>query len=151
MEWPLLSRGGADPVTSELLGGLRSGFAALPVDGGVLEAAREQGLRDVRQIEENHRGRVSLSTSDDPFVNVLLVASLIGAALTIAIPLLVGLSARPANIVVMGVLTLVVGATAALSIQLAHPLEGPFGVEPGAFLDALAEMGRAPRGEGTGR
>jgi hypothetical protein len=58
----------------------------------------------------------------------------------IAFPLLVGMSARPANIVIMALLTLVIGATVFLSIQLTHPLDGLFATEPDAFREALSQM-----------
>jgi hypothetical protein len=141
-EWELLSAGETDEQASEIIRELRTGFAAVPVDGGgvAVEVAREQALRDVRQIDESHRARVDLATSSDVFNNVLLAGTVVGAALMIAFPLMVGLSARPVNVAVMTILTLVVSGIVYIAIQLTHPLAGPFGVEPDAFLEALHEM-----------
>lgn len=58
----------------------------------------------------------------------------------IAFPLLAGLRATPVNVAVMALLTITVGATVFLSLQLTHPLHGLFGTDPDAFLEALSEM-----------
>jgi hypothetical protein len=143
-EWPSLVDGEADPRPAELVQELRNEFAAVPAFGGAVDLAREQGLRDVRQIDDNHRSRVDLATGGDTFTDVLLVGTLVGAALMIAFPLLVGVSTRPANVMVMAILTLVVGATVFVVIQLTRPLDGPFGVGPDALLTALQEMRPQP-------
>jgi hypothetical protein len=143
-EWPSLVNGETDPRPAELIQRIRAEFSALPASGSAVDLAREQGLRDVRQIDENHRERVDLATGGDTFTDVLLAGTLIGAALMIAFPLLVGVSTRPANIAVVGILTAVIGATVFISVQLARPLDGPFGVGPDALLSALQEIRPAP-------
>jgi hypothetical protein len=117
---------------------------AVPESGGAVDFAREQGLRDVRQIDDNHRARVDLATGDDTFTRVLLAGTLVGAALMIVFPLLVGVSTRPANIAVLGILTAVVGATVFLALQLNRPLDGPFGVGPDALIGASQEIRLEP-------
>jgi hypothetical protein len=139
-EWPSLVNGQASSRPAELVQLIRAEFAALPESGSAVDFAREQGLRDVRQIDESRRARVDLATGDDTFTRVLLV----GAALMIAYPLLVGFSTRPVNIVVLGILTAVVGATVFISVQLSRPLDGPFGVGPDALRGALQEIAPGP-------
>lgn len=139
-EWGALARGGTDPRPPETLRRLRGVLAALPADGGAVESARDAALHDVRQLDENRRARVDLATGGDTFAAVLLVGTVIGAAFMIGFPLLVGISATPGNLVVLAALTLTVGATVFLSVQLARPLDGPFGVGPAAHLAALDEM-----------
>ncbi|MGI5131297.1 hypothetical protein ACQEVB_31145 [Pseudonocardia sp. CA-107938] len=142
-EWPMLARGQSDQRAAELLDKLRTDVGALPVDGGVSEAVREQGMADLRQIADARRARVGSATDGDPFTTVLLVGTLVGGALTIAFPLLAGISARPGNIVIMGLLGLVVGLTLFVAVELAYPVGGLFGAEPGAYLGALTEMSTA--------
>jgi hypothetical protein len=139
-EWPALVKGEDDPRPAELIEALRTGFGAVPASGGAADTAREQGIRDVRQIADNHRSRVDSATSSDPFTDALLVGTLVGAALMIVFPLLVGVSTRRANIVVMAILAAVVGATVFVVLQLMRPLDGPFGVGPDALLTALQEI-----------
>jgi hypothetical protein len=139
-EWPLLAAGETDPRAGELLEQLRSAVGALPIDAGFAQAVREQGMADLRQVGDARRARLDASTSDDAFNTVLLVGTLVGGALTIAFPLLAGISARPVNIVIMGVLGVVVGLTMFVAVALADPVGGLFGAEPGAFLGALTEM-----------
>lgn len=146
VEWAALSRGEPDDTTADLLDDLRTEFTALPVDGGLLESVREQGLRDLRAVDEHRRSRIDLATSDDAFTGVLLAATVIGAALTMAFPLLVGVSARPANVAVMALVSVVLGTVVLLAMQLQTPLSGPFGTGPWAFQDALAELRRSAPG-----
>lgn len=144
VEWAALADRETDEGTTEILDRLRAGFTALPVDGGLLETVRERGLADLRQIEENRRARVDLATSDDTFTRVLLGATVVGAGLTMVFPLLVGVSARPANVAVMGLLSLVLGTVVFIALQLDTPLSGPFGTGPDAFESAQVELRRTP-------
>jgi hypothetical protein len=139
-EWPLRATGDADPKAAVLLDQLRAATSALPVDGGVAQSVREQGMADLRQVGDARRARLDAATSDDPFNTVLLVGTLAGGALTITFPLLAGISARGINIAIMGVLGFVVGVTMFVAVALASPVGGLFGAEPGAFLGALSEM-----------
>lgn len=143
-EWPSLVNGQAQSRPAELIQRIRAEFAALPESSGAVVFAREQGLRDVRQIDESRRSRVDLATGDDVFTRVLLAGTLIGAALMIAFPLLVGFSTRPVNIVILGILTAVVGATVFISVQLGRPLDGPFGVGPDALRGAVQDIDPGP-------
>ncbi|WP_433279524.1 hypothetical protein ACQPZA_07345 [Pseudonocardia xinjiangensis] len=143
-EWPALVAGRTHPRPAELIQVIRTEFTTVPDSGGAVAYAREQGLQDVRQLDDNHRARVDAATRGDTLTTVLLVGTLIGAALMIVIPLLVGASTRPANVVILGVLTAAVGATVFLAIALSHPLDGPFGVEPGALVDAWQEISPRP-------
>jgi hypothetical protein len=59
-----------------------------------------------------------------------------------AFPLMVGISARPANVAVLALVAVVLGTIVFLSLQLDTPLSGPFGTSPSAFQDALDEMQR---------
>ncbi|MFR9728449.1 hypothetical protein ACL03H_04405 [Saccharopolyspora sp. MS10] len=139
-EWPALDRGELDPQTDSLLAGLRAESIALPVDTELLKSAREQVLADVRQLDEAHRERVDVATDDQSFNLVLLVGSVLGAALMLAFPLVVGLSARPANVLTMSLLAGTLGLTLYLSVQLMHPLHGPFGVDADAFRTFLNSL-----------
>ncbi|MGW0891204.1 bestrophin-like domain [Saccharopolyspora sp. NPDC002578] len=139
-EWAALGQGRGDAEADRLLVGLRAEAIALPADTEVQKSAREQVLADVRQIDEGHRERVDVATDDQSFNVVLLVGSILGAVLMIVFPLLVGLSARPANVVTMALLTLTLGFTIYLSVQLMHPLQGPFGVDPDSFRTFLEAL-----------
>lgn len=143
-EWPSLVNGQTQSRPAELIQRIRAEFTALPESSGAVVFAREQGLRDVRQIDESRRSRVDLATGDDVFTRVLLAGTLIGAALMIAFPLLVGFSTRPVNIVILGILTAVVGATVFISVQLGRPLDGPFGVGPDALRGAVQDIDPGP-------
>lgn len=139
-EWSALDQGRTDAETDRLIAELRTEAIALPADTEVLTSAREQLLADVRQVDEGHRERVDVATDDQSFTIVLLAASILGAVLMIAFPLLMGLSTRPANVVSMVLLTLTLGFTIYLSVQLMYPLRGPFGVDADVFrvfLDGL--------------
>ena len=137
-EWSALDRGDTDPEVDRLLNSLRSEVLALPVDNEAIKSSREQSLQNIRQIDEGHRKRVDIATDDQNFNIVLLAASFLGAALMIAFPLLIGLSMRPANVAAMVLLTLTLGFTAYMSVELLHPLHGPFAVDPDPFRTALA-------------
>ncbi|MCA1187052.1 MULTISPECIES: DUF4239 domain-containing protein [unclassified Saccharopolyspora] len=139
-EWPSLDQGRPDAQVDRLIDGMRAEAIALPADTEVLKSAREQVLTDLRQIDEAHRERVDISTDDQRFNLVLLAGSVLGAVLMIAFPLLVGLSARPANVATMVLLTLTLGFTLYLSVQLMHPLHGPFGVDADAFRTFLESL-----------
>ncbi|WP_433558372.1 hypothetical protein ACQPWY_07300 [Pseudonocardia xinjiangensis] len=143
-EWPALVAGRTHPRPAELIQAIRTEFTAVPESSGAVAFAREQGLRDVRQLDENHRARVDSATHGDTLTTVLLVGTLVGAALMIVIPLLVGASTRPANVVILGILSAVVGATVFLAIGLSRPLDGPFGVGPDALVNAWQEVSPRP-------
>lgn len=132
-EWLAHDSGAADPEAEHLLADLRTQVLALPVDSEALKTSREQSLQDIRQITENRQQRVTIATDDQSFNVVLLVASVLGAALMIAFPLLIGLSMRPANVAVMALLTATLGFTVYMSFALLHPFSGPFGVDPDSF------------------
>ncbi len=147
-EWPELATGtpgSAVSASDVTLRSLRTTFAALPADDGVMQSTRDNALADIREIDESHRSRVDRSTDPDVFNTVLLAATLVGGALMVAYPLVIGLSPRPANVAAVGLLTFTVAATAYISLELAHPLSGPFAVEPDPFADAIAVMSPAPR------
>lgn len=148
-EWYLLADGRTDPQVPEMIRTIRAEFAALSADGSGgtgIDVAQEQGLRDLRQIDESQRARVELATERDTFNNVLLIGTIIGAALMIAFPLLVGLSAKPVSVAVMALTTITITATVFLAIQLTRPLDGLFGIQPDAFQEALAQMQQPPDG-----
>ncbi|WP_395474691.1 hypothetical protein [Saccharopolyspora spinosa] len=136
-EWSALDRGETDPETDRLLNSLRAEVLALPADTETLKTAREQSMQNVRQIDEGHRQRVDVATDDQNFNIMLLMASILGGVLMIAYPLIIGLSMRLTNVVTMVLLTLTIGFTIFISIELLHPLHGPFGVAPDAFKAAL--------------
>lgn len=138
-EWDALAAGRADGRGDELVRGLRAGFVAMPAPDDLGQVARAQALRDVRQIDESHRARVGLAAGTD-FNGVLLIGTVVGALLVVVFPLLAGLSATPLNMAVLGLMVLTVGAAVFLSLQLANPLGGPFGVGPDAFKAALQHM-----------
>ena len=143
VEWPALGQGGTDDGTARVLDRLRAEFTALPADDGLAQSVRENGLRDLREVDENRRSRIDLATGDDAFTTVLLAATIVGAALTMAFPLLVGVSARPANVAVTGLVSMLLGTIVFLALQLDTPLSGPFGTGPWAFEDAVVEMARS--------
>jgi hypothetical protein len=139
-EWTALATGGVDTHLRDTLRALRAAIAGVTPADDATQSARDNALADVRQIDESHRARVATATGGDAFNGVLLGGTLFGAGLMIVFPLFVGLSARPANIAVLALLTATIGATVFLSLQLAHPLEGVFAVGPDAFRAALAQM-----------
>lgn len=139
-EWGMLAHGKIDERPGEIIRTVREAFAGMPVTDSVAQSTRDSGLLDLRQMDESHRARIDLATGNDPFNSVLLGGTIIGAVLMLLFPLLVGMSARPANLVVLAILTFMIGATVFLSIQLTHPLDGMFGVGPDAFNAALDEM-----------
>jgi hypothetical protein len=144
-EWDSLRlHGQADPKLTEVIDQLRALFTALPATDASGQFAREQGLRDVRQIDESHRARVDSATGNQLFNRVLLGGTVMGAALMVAFPLLAGLSRQPVNVAVIGILAASLGAIVFLSLQLARPLDGPFGVDPDCFREALSRMSPLP-------
>jgi hypothetical protein len=139
-EWPALTDGRDEPEVADTIVALRGAVTALPIDAEVVAEARKQALQNLRAIDENHRARVDMATSTDAFTIALLVGTVIGAVLMIAFPLIFGLSRRPANLVMMVLLTMTLSATMYVSWQLMHPLEGFFGATPDVFRAALDEM-----------
>jgi hypothetical protein len=142
-EWPALTDGRGAPEVGGTIGRLRTALTALPVDAEIVAEARKQALQDLRQIDESRRARVDMAASTDAFTIALLIGTVFGAVLVIAFPLIFGLSRRPADIVVMALLAVTLGATMYVSWQLMHPLEGFFGATPEAFRSALDEMAAA--------
>ncbi|QUH06159.1 DUF4239 domain-containing protein [Saccharopolyspora erythraea] len=136
-EWAALDQGRTDPEVDAVLASMRAEVIDLPADTEQQKSAREQALQNIRVIDENHRERVEQATDGQVFNTVLLVASIIGALIMVAFPLLIGISPTAANIATMVLLTLTLGFTIFVSLQLMHPLHGPFGVEPGPFRTAL--------------
>ncbi|MDA3624613.1 DUF4239 domain-containing protein [Saccharopolyspora sp. WRP15-2] len=144
-EWLAHDAGEADPEAEQLLAELRSQVLALPADSEALKTSREQSLQDIRQITEHRQQRVTIATDDQSFNVVLLVASILGAVLMIAFPLLIGLSMRPANVAVMALLAVTLGFTVYMSFELLHPFSGPFGVDPDSFNAAQETFQTASR------
>jgi Protein of unknown function (DUF4239) len=139
-EWPLLDHGHADPRTAATLDELRNAVLALPTDNQAENTAREMSLQDVRTIITNHRERVAQATDSDNFTSFLLIATILGAAVMLVFPLLMGLSARPTNVVGMAVLGVTLAVIVFVSVELLHPLHGFFGVDPSAYTQALDDM-----------
>ncbi|HEY4003915.1 MAG TPA: hypothetical protein VGM60_01840 [Pseudonocardia sp.] len=138
-EWNSLDTTGRDdPRLDAITTELRDRFIAMPAADAGTEFRREQGLDDLRQIDESHRSRVSAMGS--VFNQVLLVGTIIGAVLMIGFPLLVGLGGRPVDLAVVAVLAAVLATIVFLAVLLARPLSGPFGANPGPFRDALSNM-----------
>lgn len=146
-EWAALDRGRTDPDVNRLLAELRTEILALPAGDERLKSTREQVLENIRQIDEGHRERVDVATDNQSFNLVLLGGSVLGAVLMVGFPLLVGLSMRPANVASMVLLTCTLGLTIYLSVELLHPLYGPFGVDPDALQAVRDEFeAMAPSG-----
>ncbi|MFC4857160.1 hypothetical protein [Actinophytocola glycyrrhizae] len=143
-EWPALTEGRDAPEVTETITELRSAVTALPVDAEIVAEARKQALQNIRTIDENHRARVEMATSDDAFTIALLIGTVVGAVLMLVFPLVFGMSTRPANIAVMALLALTLSATLYVCWQLMNPLEGFFGTTPDAFRSALDEMTAPP-------
>jgi hypothetical protein len=139
-EWPALADGRAEPEVARTIVALRSAVTALPVDAQIVAEARKQALQNLRALDESHRARVDMATSTDEFTIALLIGTAFASVLMLAFPLISGMSTRPANVVVMTLLTVTLGATMYVSWQLMHPLEGFFGVTPEVFRTALDEM-----------
>jgi Protein of unknown function (DUF4239) len=139
-EWSMLDEGQADPVAAATLTDLRTAVSALPADTEVLNSARDQSLQDLRTITTNHRQRTDEATDSDGFTWFLLVGTILGAVAMLVFPLLVGLSARPTNVVGIAVLAVTLAVIVYVCLQLMHPLHGQFGVGPDAFHDALDDM-----------
>jgi hypothetical protein len=145
-EWPLLDKGQADPMTTATLTELRGAVLALPTNTQAVNTARETSLQDLATITTNHRQRVTEATDSDNFTRALLIATILGALVMLAFPLLMGLSARPTNVIGMAVLGITLAVIVFVSVELLHPLHGFFGVDPSAYTDALTDM--APNGSG---
>lgn len=141
-EWQLMENGMHSAEVSETLAAIRARFTALPVTQDAVGDARRQGLADVQVIENSRRARLGDATGEYGFNLVLLTATIIGAALVIAFPLILGLRRRAVNITMMVLLGATIGATLYLSQQMIHPMRGPFAVTPDALRSALVEMRR---------
>lgn len=141
-EWELLAQGRTDPRVGQLIREMRENFMAVSAENGSLAIAREQGLLAVRQLGENHNARVDDLTDRNMFNTALLVATIFGAVLMVAFPLLAGLSLRPANVGIMTLLGIALGATLFLTMQLTNPLAGLFAAEPDVFLNVLDRLPR---------
>lgn len=139
-EWPALADGRDIPGPTETIHDLRAAVTALPVDAGIVAEARKQALRNVRTIDENHRTRVDMATSNDAFTIALLIGTVTGAVLMLVFPLVFGMSTRPANVAAMALLALTLSTTLYVCWQLMNPLEGYFGATPDGFRSALADM-----------
>lgn len=139
-EWAALDQGRTDPAADSLVKELRSAVSALPTDTDTVKNARTAALQDIQQIDVNHGDRVDEATDSDSFTQFLLIGTILGALAMLAFPLLMGLSARPSNLVGIVVLTVTLSSIVFLAVQLLHPLHGIFGVSPDAFHDALDEI-----------
>lgn len=146
-EWPALDQRETDPGVDRLLDSLRAEVLSLPTTDETLKSTREQSLQAIRKIDEAHQERVDVVTDNQNFNIVLLVGSTLGAMLMIVFPLVIGLSMRPANVASMVLLTATLGFALYVSLELLHPLHGPFAVDPDAFHTALE--GFTTRGAGT--
>jgi hypothetical protein len=139
-EWPLLDHGQADPATAATLTELRSAVLALPTDNQAVNTARQTSLQDVATITMNHTERVGEATGSDNFTWFLLIGTILGAVAMLAFPLLMGLSGRPTNVIGMAVLGVTLAVIVFACVELLHPLHGFFGIDPGAYTDALDDM-----------
>ncbi|OXM72327.1 hypothetical protein CF166_15790 [Amycolatopsis sp. KNN50.9b] len=132
-EWARLADGHDDGAVADLISTMRQRVSALPADTDQLSTARENALQDVRVLDDNHRARVDAATDQDPFTETLLAATIVGAVLMIAFPLLIGLRARRNHVALMAVTAAVLVATVIASIELQDPLNGIFASEPDSF------------------
>lgn len=123
---------------------MRGAVLSVPANDPGVKSTREQGLQNIRRIDEAHRDRVDVATDDQNFNLVLLAGSALGAVLMIVFPLVVGLSMRPANVICMLLLTCVLGLTISLAVELLYPLHGPFSVDPEALQDVRGEFASGP-------
>jgi hypothetical protein len=140
-EWSDLDQARPDPRVDDLLKQIRTEVSALPTDPDSVKEAHSSALSDIQTIDLNHGDRVDAATDANTFTLFLLIGTIIGAVLMLAFPLILGLSAKPSNILAMVLMTLTLGAIIFISFQLLHPLHGFFGVTPDAFHDALDEIG----------
>lgn len=143
-EWSALDRGETDPQTTSTLNQLREQVWNLPVDTEQLKSAREQSLRDLRDVDNSHRSRVDDATSDDSFIDILLISTIAGAAIMAIFPLLIGLSSHPRHVLSMALLAATLGLTVFVSIELSHPLHGLFETYPDSFQTALDTFAGIP-------
>lgn len=141
-EWHLMESGTPSPEVTATLAAIRERFAALPATQDAIGDARGQGLLDVQIIGDNRRARLDDATGEYSFNLILLTATIIGGAMVLGYPLIMGLRRTAVNITSMALLGASVGATIYLSQQLIHPLRGPFAVTPDAFQSALQEISR---------
>jgi hypothetical protein len=138
-EWADLGAGHTDPKASELLDRLRAEASALPTDPESVKDARQSALSDIQTIDSNHSARISAATESANFTVFLLIGTIIGAVIMLAFPLILGLSAKPSTIISMVLLAVTLGAIIVISLQLLHPLSGPFGATTSPYRDALAD------------
>jgi hypothetical protein len=139
-EWDSLDNRTPDPRADDLVKELRTAVTELPTDPETVKEARQDALSDIQTIDLNHGDRVDAATDSQSFTIFLLIGTIIGAVLMLAFPLIIGVSAKPSNVISMVLLALTLGAIIWVSFQLLHPLDGPFGATPDAFSDALAEI-----------
>jgi NADH:ubiquinone oxidoreductase subunit 6 (subunit J) len=139
-EWPLLDQRRTDPRTAATLTELRSAVLALPTDNQAVNTARETSLQDLATITTNHRDRVDEATGSDNFTWFLLIGTILGAVAMLVFPLLMGLSARPTNVVGMAVLGVTLAVIVFVCVELLHPLHGFLGTDPSAYTEALNDM-----------
>ena len=136
-EWSSLADGNADERVDRIVADLRTSVTAMPSGDPNTVTARQFALSDVRTLDEFHRDRVDDSTDSGVFNTTLLVGTVVGSALMIAFPLVMGITATRRHLVVMGSMAVILGVLVYMSFALMDPLNGAFAQEPDAFRSAL--------------
>ncbi|KOV82858.1 hypothetical protein ADL03_22495 [Nocardia sp. NRRL S-836] len=143
-EWPRLTEGSGDENTDELLNSLHREAVNLPATPEQVQSARTQIVERVRSIRDLRRERVDAAQGLSATGQFMLAATLVGAAMMIVFPLLVGFTARLRHIVQMAITAGVLAGVCVVCVGIAHPYEGWLHVEPDAFTDVSEELDHIP-------
>lgn len=143
-EWPRLVEHSSDERTDDVLNTLNLEVVNLPATPEQVRSARERVVERVRTIRDLHRERVDAAQGLSTTGQLMLGATLAGAAAMVAFPLLMGFTARPRHVVQMAILAGVLAGVCVVCVGMAHPYDGWLHVDPDAFTSVSEELERIP-------
>lgn len=143
-EWPALGNGEAHEPTGDLLTKLHDGINQLPTTPDQVKGARDRAMDRMREITDKRRVRIDQAGGLDATGQLTLTGTLVGALGMVLFPLLIGFTAKPRHVVLIGVMAGVLGLTCYLMLDVTQPFAGWIKVEPSAFQSAGEELLKIP-------
>ncbi|GAA1149501.1 hypothetical protein F4556_004689 [Kitasatospora gansuensis] len=139
VEWPMMTRHHSDPASTALIYRIReSALSFQPGEDTRLQGVYQQLVADVEQLASERRAR--LNQTDDVVPNLLWVALIIGAVVTVGFTFFFGLPNLLVQIVMVVTMTGLMALLLVTIKEMDYPFDGLYGIDPEAFRVFLSRL-----------